>query len=300
MHFGDAVYSFGCRITDLKSKEIANMSTVSIFIPDWVQNVQVKVLVILAGRATLDHVPSELLSMFPNLQKLKITAEIKEIVAENFSTPTNQSRLTHIYLSHNRLTAIRKNSFAGLLALERLDVSENMIYTIEDGAFDGLSKLKYLNLYWNKIVALSDHTFDGLIAIKGLNLAFNKIESIGNSIYKLDSVEKVMLSYNKIGDIDFLKIAILPNLKELNLEHAAVNLSRTLILNNIDLEEPTQSGLEILDLGFNNLTIEGNTLFKIIRLFPNLKTLNMPDEANKIRLKSLNVTFTSVKSYYSI
>lgn len=290
-HFGDGDYSFGCKIDSLTWSETVNMSSVSV--PSMIDNEEVKSLIISAAMdPTLTHVPKELFPQFPDLRKLEIRAQIREVVAEDFFTAENRSDLTDIYLSNNELSVIKQNSFAGLYELRSLDLSSNGIHTIESRAFHDLSKLKYLNLYHNRIKALDDHLFDWQIALRGLDLSFNEIELIGNSLYTLNSLETLILQFNKIEDVDLVRFAKLPKLKLMDLSHASVNLPNKLIFGNIELGESGQSPLEILDAGYNNLTIESNTFFKILRLFPNLKTLNIPEEGNK-RFNYLNVTFVS-------
>lgn len=222
---------------------------------------------------SVDHVPRHVVLAFPNLQTLQIESEIKEVFGEDFYTSANRSGLIEIKLSRNRLTQIKNSAFIGLSVLERLDLRSNEIHTIENGAFADLSKLQYLNLHNNKIKELKDRVFDGLISLKGLNIRYNTLERLGNSAYTLRSIELMLLDYNRIIDIDFVKLAKLPTLKDLGLERAIVNVtSRT---SNIDSEESFQSILRTLNLANNDNTITIDAVNKLLHVFPNLKIMNL-------------------------
>lgn len=218
----------------------------------------------------IDHIPREIHSMFPNLQKLFIKSQIEEILPEDFRTAEGQSDYIEINLSRNKLTIIKRNTFSLVPLLEKLSLSVNTIETIESGAFSGLSKLKALDIAGNRLKALKDDTFDGLIALKGIELSHNGMETIGNSLYSLDFITMIGLSYNKISDIDFEKFAKLSKLKKLDLYQAAANLTSN--VNELASEESLQSSLEVLDVAFNNLTIEA--ALKLARVFPTLTKIN--------------------------
>lgn len=267
-------------------------------LPSGVKNEQIKYVIILSEDERLSHIPKELYPVFPNLRSLVIDAttrgNITDVTADDFFTSGGKSNLIGLTIANQKLTIIKHSSFAGLFVLERLDLRSNEIHTIESSAFSDLSKLWYLNLDDNKIKVLHDNALIGLTALKDFNLRYNGIGRIGNSIYTLQSIERLFLGFNRINDIDFAKLAKLPKLKGLDMFEAAVNLTSN--VNNITLDEssqstmgrfahgvlstlrtipegPQKSQLEILDVACNNLTVEA--VLKLARLFPNLKKLNV-------------------------
>lgn len=264
-----------CQVTALTENETKNQLALSM--PKWIPNEKVKDIRIYTksfGKSiqpSLRRIPRELFIIFPSLRRLKIHSEVHEIVAEDFFTADNQSELTGLLLSGNKLTVIRRNNFIGLFVLEQLDLSNNEIHSVENSAFAGLSRLQYLDLRNNQIKVLMDNVFDGLISVKGLHLGGNGLQNIESSLYLLSSVEKIILNFNHISDIDLTEFAKLPRLNKLDLESAAENLTNNAM--NISTDEPILSPLEVLNVADNDLTLEA--VFKIFYIFPHLKKINL-------------------------
>lgn len=258
------------------------------------------------GVPLLNYVPTELYSTFPKLQRIQIESqEISEINSEDFFTPDGNGLIV-IKLTSNKITIIRRNTFARLYSLEKLDVSFNQIHTIENGAFDDLSKLTHLSLNENRIKILNENLFNQLVSLKEIELGNNDFEYIGSSLYRLNSVETIRLNHNNISDIDLTQFAKLPHLKTLILLRASENLTRsvlrsstlnsTIIESNENSEKPSlwskfttgflrffriippedppfESPLEFLDIGFTNASTEA--VIKICSMFPNLDIINI-------------------------
>lgn len=272
MHKNDVNQPDFCKITALTENETKDKLT--LFLPNDIQNKKVKNVEIItkSNEPHLDRIPREIYATFPKVCNLTIRSRIEEIVGGDFLNTPYRSDLVNINLSKNKLTIIKRLALSKLFALEELDLSENEIHTIESGALSDLSKLKRLNLYKNEIKELSDHTFHGASSLKGLNLGSNQIQNIGNSLYGLNSVRKIMLSYNKINDINLMKFSNLPELKELDLFEAAIHLEDH--INNMDANSAdSEPQLQNLEVGANNLTIEA--VMQVLHMFPNLKMVNV-------------------------
>ncbi|NXN97770.1 AGRA2 protein, partial [Rhinopomastus cyanomelas] len=86
-------------------------------------------------------------------------------------------------LSNNRITVLENGSFAGLWALEKLDLKNNLISRVQPGAFLGLSELKRLDLSNNRIGCLSASVFQGLPNLLRLNMSGNIFSSLPPGVF---------------------------------------------------------------------------------------------------------------------
>lgn len=303
----------------------------------WVKKEKVNEIAIYAQKTSInsdilsiDHVPREVYSIFPNLRKLTIKSKIKEVVAEDFFTSANRSDLILINLSGNQLTIIRRDTFGGIFTLEKLNLNDNDIHTIENGSFSDLTNLKVLLMSGNKIKVLDDRAFYGITALVHLDLSHNGITNIGNSFDVLSSVEKLILRSNEINYTEIAKFTKLPKLKELDLSRAIVNSPTDskeskpswlqqftigvlqmfrIIPDSADSTDLNSncilySHLNVLDLGSNDFIIE--SVVEILPIFPELKEMNLGenkfDQSNTIideikQNRSMRIYFSSFGIY---
>lgn len=206
---------------------------------------------------------------FQTLNLTVLDLSNNEIETIDDFTFSGQSYLHNLSLPRNKLTVIKRNTFDGLIALDALVLESNEIVSIEDGAFSTLVKLGKLYLFGNKLKSLNDNMFTGLTALKLLSLKRNEIDRIGNSMYNWSSIEKISLAENPVGDVDLMKFAQLPKLKELDLEKTGFDLKSF----DIGSGATVESSLEGIDLQHNNLT-DTNDLKKL-RIFPKLTKVKL-------------------------
>ncbi|KAM6908857.1 adhesion G protein-coupled receptor A3 [Xenentodon cancila] len=93
------------------------------------------------------------------------------------------NRTVTLILNNNKIQEIRKGSFFGLSALEKLDLRSNMISRIDPGAFLGLPALKRLDLSNNSIGCLNVEIFKGLASLIRLNLSGNIFSSLAQGTF---------------------------------------------------------------------------------------------------------------------
>ncbi|KAI1887819.1 hypothetical protein AGOR_G00194290 [Albula goreensis] len=89
-----------------------------------------------------------------------------------------------LILSNNKLEELKNGSFAGLSALQRLDIRNNTIRHIEPGAFLGLQALKKLDLSNNRISCLNGEMFKGLGGLVRLNISGNLFSSLSSGTFE--------------------------------------------------------------------------------------------------------------------
>ncbi|XP_064203569.1 adhesion G protein-coupled receptor A2 [Anguilla rostrata] len=94
------------------------------------------------------------------------------------------NRTVTLILSKNRIRVLRNGSFAGLGALEKLDLRDNLISTIMPGAFLGLTELRKLDLSNNRIGCLTADMFQGLTNLTKLNLSSNIFSSLEPGLFQ--------------------------------------------------------------------------------------------------------------------
>ncbi|XP_044273869.1 adhesion G protein-coupled receptor A3 isoform X3 [Varanus komodoensis] len=93
------------------------------------------------------------------------------------------NRTVTLILSNNKISGLKKGSFAGLSLLERLDLKNNLISVIDPGAFVGLSSLKRLDLTNNQIGCLNADIFKGLTNLVRLNLSGNLFSTLAQGTF---------------------------------------------------------------------------------------------------------------------
>ncbi|CAL1536792.1 unnamed protein product [Lymnaea stagnalis] len=90
---------------------------------------------------------------------------------EPISIPSN---IKHLYLSHNAISEIYKNSFEHLTKLTHLELNCNQLKHIKKRMFIGLSSLESLNLASNNITSIEHNSFEDMNNLLILDLSLNK------------------------------------------------------------------------------------------------------------------------------
>ena len=194
-------------------------------------------------RNKLTTVPTDLSSVFPNLQRLNI--------------------------GENNVMNIKRDSLNGLLELRSLQLERNSLTNIENGTFRNTRKLKQLDLSWNNLTRLTPDSLSGLQNADSLNLNHNQIKELPSEL--LYNFTSTLLSINFAHN----NIKLLPNnlfssgteLRELDIsfnriekiaDKAFANVTRigTVYLENNTLRDIPTSAIERISSGifilFNN------------------------------------------------
>ena len=122
-------------------------------------------------------------------------------------------------LDDRGISVLKAGDFAGLSALELLELGGNQLDTLRSDVFDGLPKLWFLDLSNNRLSSLSAGAFNGLPALEHLVLGANRLSTLPEGVFGglpelwfLD-LEDLRLSALPAGVFDGLSA-----LEELNLE----------------------------------------------------------------------------------
>ncbi|XP_014214618.1 insulin-like growth factor-binding protein complex acid labile subunit [Copidosoma floridanum] len=110
--------------------------------------------------------------------------------------PHNVEELT---LSKNDFHEIRKNMFAHLRSLHKLELDYNNISAIKPFAFNGLSKLKVLSIQHTPLAHIGEFSFAALQNVTTILLAHNRIAYIAGKAFAGSSqIQFIMLTHNPL------------------------------------------------------------------------------------------------------
>lgn len=265
-------------MTDIETK-----SELAISLPSEISATQVVNLDIKSeqNEPKMNHIPTEVLSIFPNLKYFFIyNSEIEDVSRNDLLNGTN---LTHFGLFAGKLDRLppeilQVKKFIGLA------LDDNQIETIDDFAFANQIELNELMLKSNKLSVIKRNTFAGLFNLTELFLHYNEIHTIEDGAFAdLSKLGRLRLNNNKIkafGDHVFDGLTSLTVLQawENKIENignslngltsiARINL-RSNRINDIDLvkfaklPELTDLVLGATGVGLKNIDVEFGSSFK--------------------------------------
>uniref|UniRef100_A0A4W3GEA8 Leucine rich repeat containing G protein-coupled receptor 6 n=1 Tax=Callorhinchus milii TaxID=7868 RepID=A0A4W3GEA8_CALMI len=147
----------------------------------------------------LKRLPSETLWDLPNLQSLRLDANLISVIPQN-SFEGLQS-LRHLWLDDNALTEIPVRALNNLPSLQAMTLALNKITHISDDAFVNLSSLVVLHLHNNNIQSLGRNCFDGLHSLETLDLNYNDLSEFPVAIRTLSKLQELGFHNNNIKAI---------------------------------------------------------------------------------------------------
>lgn len=115
------------------------------------------------------------------------------------------TRLTHLYLSWNKIKELPVNIFNKLNQLNHIDLRGSGLNIIQIGLFNNLRSLQRLELNDNNLEQLPENIFEDLISLRELNLSNNKIQTLQPEIFdNLPNLDRLYLYFNPLpGEISF-------------------------------------------------------------------------------------------------
>lgn len=147
----------------------------------------------------IERITNSVFSLAPNLVELNLDGnEILHL--ENYAF-NGLDKLYYLSLNKNRIITVKATVFTGAPYLTDLRLEYNEIEVIEPNAFD-LPNLLFLYLGHNQLKELPVGCFSRA-PILGLDLRSNQLEHLGETIYGMQYVRKlILLDNNKIDDLD--------------------------------------------------------------------------------------------------
>ncbi len=197
----------------------------------------------LAGNLDLPH--AELQSALrelqtSNLQILNLSWLNLTDVHEFFRTFQHKN-LLELYLSHNQIDMIQRETFYFLVELRTLDLSHNKIVNIED--ITSLSQLQDLNLAYNRLRSLDSMAFESLHNLHHLDLSHNFLSHLDDAPFQdLFNLQILDISWNQVSDVDISG----------GFESLDTLLARHNLIRNVEFLQGLRT-LHVLDLSHNVL-----------------------------------------------
>ncbi|NWT58677.1 LGR6 protein, partial [Erythrocercus mccallii] len=147
----------------------------------------------------LSRIPAEALRDLPNLQSLRLDANLISVVPDG--SFEGLLSLRHLWLDDNALTEIPVRALNRLPALQAMTLALNRIWHIPDFAFQNLSSLVVLHLHNNRIQSLGANGFDGLHSLETLDLNYNELLEFPGAIRTLGRLQELGFHNNNIKAI---------------------------------------------------------------------------------------------------
>uniref|UniRef100_A0A4W3HVN6 Epiphycan n=1 Tax=Callorhinchus milii TaxID=7868 RepID=A0A4W3HVN6_CALMI len=131
------------------------------------------------------------------------------------SIPPLPKETTHFYARFNKLTKIRKQDFAGLNNLKRIDVTGNKISSIDEDSFRLLPELVELTVASNEIAQVPELP-NTMVSI---DVSHNKLHS--NGIKKETFKDMANLAYLFLSDneLDYVPLPLPDGLRSVHLQN---------------------------------------------------------------------------------
>lgn len=189
--------------------------------------------------------------------------------------------IKQILLSNNSLGVLGPGLLEGLDQLQVLDLSRNKLSNewVNRDTFAGLVRLELLNLSFNKLTRLDPKIFQDLNNLKVINLENNHIEIISTGAFvDLKSLLVLNLSQNKLKNIDEFHFSNLYVLSQLYLDNNNIesihhkSFENITYLQDLALNDNHLGGipdsikklrfLKALDIGKNNIRSVNNASFE--------------------------------------
>jgi len=174
-------------------------------------------------------VPEDFLKGCKGLVNITIQRSMISSLPENLFQETPNVKL--IDFSANDLSSLPPKLFRNLGNMEKIRVLGNKLTNLDGGLFLDLKKLKIVHLHENEFESLPRQLFSTTKKLEELDLSKNKINFNEDSIerfYKagtFQSLKKLDMSYNNIGEIPQEMTWNFLGLKVLNLSHNTIGES---------------------------------------------------------------------------
>ncbi|XP_040540120.1 vasorin isoform X1 [Gallus gallus] len=151
-----------------------------------------------------------------------------------------------LYVFENGITMLSEDSFAGLPALQLLDLSQNKITSIQKNIFQPLTELVNLDLSSNQLQEITNETFHGLRLLERLYLQKNRIQHIHATAFDtLENLLELKLQNNQLRAVPPLD---LPNLLLLDISWNKIPTITPGALHAINIESLKIAGLGLTSL----------------------------------------------------
>ncbi|XP_069361739.1 chaoptin-like [Maniola hyperantus] len=221
---------------------------------------------------------------------------------EKFYVNTSSiSKLSELYLNHNKLNNVTSKTFKNLLLLEKLNLAYNNIFSID--GLQTLTHLHYINLFYNLNLHIKSDIFNNLVlsevSLRNVRRPFNFNNAVNTSITTL------IMSHCEIKDVNSVFVYNIYNILKLDISSNKIkaldkgSFPNMAVLNWLDISfnmiSIIQPGTFLSNNMINTLNLYGNNLqslqFGALDGLRNLRVLNLSN--NEIHTFGVNLLHTS-------
>ncbi|XP_062999413.1 vasorin [Elgaria multicarinata webbii] len=153
----------------------------------------------------------------------------------------------NLYMFENGIRSLSRDSFAGLPALQLLDLSQNLIPGLPRDVFQPLAGLRNLDLSSNQLHEVTNESFHGLRLLERLYLDRNRIQAIHPAAF--DSLENLLELKLQDNRLQALPPLGLPTLLLLDLSRNRIGALEPATFHVHNLESLKVAGLGLRSLG---------------------------------------------------
>ncbi|NXY91661.1 VASN protein, partial [Alcedo cyanopectus] len=199
-----------------------------------------------------------------------------------------------LYVFENGITMLNEDSFAGLPALQLLDLSQNKITSIQKNIFQPLMELVNLDLSSNQLQEITNETFHGLRLLERLYLQKNRIQHIDAAAFDtLENLLELKLQNNQLCTVPPLE---LPNLLLLDISWNKIPNIAPGAFHAVNIESLKIAGLGLSSLNeelfqaqnnLHELDISDNLLERVPAVLRRLGSLTKLSLAGNARISQL-------------
>ncbi|NXY78587.1 VASN protein, partial [Glareola pratincola] len=199
-----------------------------------------------------------------------------------------------LYVFENGISMLSEDSFAGLPALQLLDLSQNKITTIQKNIFQPLTELVNLDLSSNQLQEITNETFHGLRLLERLYLQRNRIQHIHAAAFDtLENLLELKLQNNQLWAVPPLD---LPNLLLLDISWNKIPTIAPGAFHAVNIESLKIAGLGLTSLNeelfqvqnnLHELDVSDNLLERVPAVLRRLGSLTKLSLAGNARISQL-------------
>lgn len=163
-----------------------------------------------------------ILDMFPKLRCLDVSRnQLQDIV---YGSIQGHSRLEMLYLEHNKLQRVGRETFTAMPMLRELRLANNSLSNYLAVPLWNLPMLKGLDVSFNKFDKLERRMLTTLPSLRRFDISHNIIGSLDPTTFiDTPNLEHINISYNSIDSINALTLSHLYHLYEFDASHNKLN-----------------------------------------------------------------------------
>lgn len=123
--------------------------------------------------SSIDFIPKEILTEFPNVNGLNIGGFNSPIIKDNIFTEDFKV-IEYLDLAVNEIKTIKPNAFEHLIKLKWIDLTHNEFFSLRYQIFAKNPELIYIDFNWNVITSIIPNFFNGLNQLKMVDFESNE------------------------------------------------------------------------------------------------------------------------------